>query len=145
MLEPFPDTIHTHLENYRLWRTHASWPLRIWVDEYDLSAALIERFLFEDGKERGRSWKLLKGVERIEPMVYTTFNSKGDPLDGEGNQISKEVASFLSATDQKNWVIRFITKQDALLFWRTWHRRPFPESLSQLAGEERLLHVDPLW
>lgn len=115
------------------------------MDEYDLSAALVERFLFEDGKERGRRWKLLKGVERIEPMVYTAFNSKGDPLDGEGNQISKEDAAFLSATDQKNWVIRFITKQDALLFWRTWHRRPFPESLSQLPGEERLLHVDPLW
>ena len=115
------------------------------MDEYYLSAALIERFLFEDGKERGRSWKLLKGVERIEPMVYTTFNSKGNPLDGEGNQISKEVAAFLSATDHKNWVIRFVAEQEALLFWRTWHRMPFPQSLSQSPGEKRLLHVDPLW
>ena len=145
MLEPFPDTIRTHLENYKLWRTQASWPLRIWVDEYNLGAGLVERFLFEDGKERGRGWKLLKGVERIEPMVYTAFNSKGDPLDGEGNQISKEDAAFLYATDHKNWVIRFVTEQEALLFWRTWHRRPFPESPSQLSGEKRLLHVDPLW
>jgi hypothetical protein len=78
-------------------------------------------------------------------MVYTAFNSKGDPLDGEGKQISKEDAAFLYATDRKNWVIRFVTEQEALLFWRTWHRRPFPESLSQLSGEKRLLHVDPLW
>jgi hypothetical protein len=149
MLEPFPETVRIDLRNHQLWKCPASksgtWPVRIWIDDYDLRASLVKRFLTADGNERGRGWELVAGIANIEPMLYTAFNGKGDRINREGGQIRKKDLALLHASPQKNWVIRFSTKEGALLFWRTWHRRPFPESLSSAAEGERLLHVDPLW
>jgi hypothetical protein len=149
MLEPFPVTISTDLRNSMLWKFPdgmlGTWPVRIWIDDYDLDASLVKRFVEEDGNERGRRWKLITDITRIEPMVYTAFNNKGDRINRERNQISKEDLALLHASPHRNWVIRFRAEEDAILFWRTWHRRPFPESLSRSPGEERLLHVETLW
>jgi hypothetical protein len=148
MLEPFPETICTGLRNHELWRfpttSLGTWPVRIWIDDYHLDASLVKRVLEEDGNEGGHRWKLT-GTNPVEPMFYTAFNSKGNPIDRDGTQISKKDLALLRESPHKNWVIRFRAEEDALLFWRTWHRRPFPESLSRWPGKERLLHVDPLW
>ena len=149
VLAPFPDTVLTELRNHRLWKSpippYESWPLRIWVDRCKLQADLVERFLIADGRERGSRWELLLGPERIEPMLYTRINSQGARLTREDLPMSKKDLALLHASPQKNMVVRFRTQKGALLFWRTWHRRPVPQSLSKSPGEERLLHVDPLW
>ena len=148
MLEPFPQTVRTELRNYELWRFPSAksecWPVRIWIDDYRLDVALVERFLEDDGDGGAHRWTLSKAGP-VEPMLYTAFNSKGDRTDPQGNQMSKKDEALLRRSPQRNWVIRFSAEEAALLFWRTWHRRPFPQSLSRSPARERLLHVDPLW
>lgn len=148
MLEPFPETVRTDLINYELWRYPSAksecWPVRIWIDDYHLDDALVKHFLEVDGNEQARKWAL-SDIKPVEPMLYTAFNSKGDRIDPEGNQMSKKDVAMLHRSPQRNWVIRFSAERGALLFWRTWHRKPLPQSLSQSTREERLLHVDPLW
>ena len=149
MLAPFPDTVHIDLRNHHLWKfpksSRETWPVRIWVEGLILGAALVERFLTEDGRERGFKWDLFNGVGRIEPVIYTRFSIQGDRIDRERKKLSNKDLALLRASPPESWIIRFHTEESALLFWRTWHRKPFPESLSQSPGGECLLHVDPLW
>jgi hypothetical protein len=148
MLEPFPETVRTDIMNHELWRFPCAksecWPVRIWIDDYQLDAALVKRFLEDDGNERARKWTL-SSIKPVEPMLYTAFNNRGDPLDPEGNQMSNKDIALLQRSPQRNWVIRFSAEEAALLFWSTWHRRPLPQPLFKSLGEERLLHVDLLW
>jgi hypothetical protein len=149
MLEPFPEAVHINIRNHELWRfpniRSESWPVRIWIDDYHLDASLVKRFLEEDGNARGQEWKLTGGNKSVDPMLYTAFNNRGDRIYRKGGQISKDDVKLLRKSPQKNWVIHFRAKEDALLFWRTWQRRPLPESLSRSLGERCLLRVDPLW
>lgn len=140
MLAPLPETVLSALWNHRHWNfldgPYKVWPLRIWVHDTDLTGHMVEAFLSEADKSANKKWDVIQGVGRLEALYGSALSARGKRRDERGSGIEAH----------RNWVLRFRSEENALLFWRTWHRQPFPQSLLRpYDGRAGLLHVDPLW
>lgn len=54
----------------------------------------------------------------------------------------------LKAGDLQTFGVQFHSEGEAMRFWRTWHRRPFPglaENASPSDQQSLLLHVELTW
>ena len=150
LLSPLPASISSALTKYDYWNfpteSYKAWPVRIFVNETTLSVAAVEQFLSEDEKKQGMEWRLVTGAERMEPMQHVTINEKGRRFQRRCSSARRGGEDHTPLPTHKNWVLRFLSEDDALLFWRTWHRRPFPSSPAPPSGcKQCLLHVEPLW
>ena len=147
MLSPFPKAIAEMLEQDAKYRTRSQiksqvWPMKIFIDDTLLAYEHIDRFLTFEKEENGRVWDIQAGKHGITPMLDRP-RRRGDPAVAERNGPRTD---FLpSHCRHKSWIIWFSTEKAAILFWRTWHRRPFPVSGGeQFEDPPRLLHIDHL-
>lgn len=140
LLPRFPPSIDREIELDKKWNGPSEdrrWTVRIRVDGLQLDEKRIFQFLEEDAKARKRPWAILRsgcnkahGQLQCAPAVFEE-NSRFSQLEG-----------------LQNFIVRFHSEEEAMKFWRTWHRKPFRDLAENATGSDchsPLLHVELAW
>lgn len=143
LLPGFPPSILQAIQRDGAWndfRGARSWAVLIWLSGAHCDKDEICRFLEDDGKARHRPWDIhhkpvsICGHEQsryVAPMAVHEENDHSHTL--EESQI---------------FSVKFCGESEAMRFWRTWHRMPFPRLAKDTSAPEHqapLLHVEPTW
>lgn len=146
LLPEFPPSVNQAIQRSKTWN-HSNgtpcWTVRIRVDGKQLTRARILQFLEKDGKARHRPW-MMAHHELARTPVHAHVQS--------GPEISHAVLEETSEMRQigalQNFIVKFGSEGEAMRFWRTWHRMPFPLPPNDgvMPGvDDPLVHVELAW
>jgi hypothetical protein len=144
LLPEFPLSVNQAIQRHKRWSRFEglrSWTVRIRVHDYHLTKNHIFRFLEEDGKARDRPWDIMR--HETAGMPYHTQSSNEVPP-----AIFEEPSSLRRTDGLQNFGVKFGSEGEAMRFWRTWHRMPFPcpaQDVSTPDYDIPLLHVELAW
>lgn len=140
LLPKFPTSVKRAIHLHQMWNEsyRRSWNVRIRVDGDHLGPDQILRFIEEDGIARNKPWKLVD---------YGFINTSGhqqrvrltSPIGIEKSHGGHEWEKV------KNFSVKFHSEAEAMRFWKTWHRRPFPCAAEDESTPDHyapLLHVE---
>lgn len=143
LLPKFPPTIVRDIQRHERWTMASgirSWTVRIWLDGDQLTKDRFCRFLQEDGEARNRAWGL---ASQWSTGVPEDDQSRHTPVQA----VTETGTAWRGAETIQNLVVTFSNESEAVKFWRTWHRRPFPTTADG-AGPGHgapLLNVELMW
>jgi hypothetical protein len=141
IIPPFPEVVTTALFQHDHWLDAIGrpgcWPVRVKVDGLQIQPPNLMRFLRSSGERRGRKWKIRRNIiGRLESFALW-FPVAINPV-----AIQREPDEW----GDKGWIVRFESEEEAMMFWRLWHRRVCP---SELLGDNETsaskITIEPLW
>ena len=117
---------------------YRSWNVRIRLDGDHWGSDQILKFIEEDGKARNRPWGIINPGS-----IYIPEHQQ--PIHLTSPVVAEESGSGDEWERVKNFSVKFDSEAEAMRFWRTWHRRPFPYPAEDVSTPDHyapLLHVE---
>jgi hypothetical protein len=143
LLPPFPPSILLAIERDEVWNGCSearSWTVLIRIDGRHFDKDGICKFLEDDGIARHRPWDIVHnnptGISRPKRSSRAASMKVSEESHGCHTTLKSPVFS-----------VKFRSEDEAMRFWRTWHRMPLPRPhrAGDTSGPEQqatLLHVD---
>ena len=141
LLPKFPSSVERAIELYQRWNGlggERGWAVRIRVDGHQLDKERVLRFLEEDGKARNRPWGI----------ISRECSDMHDHTPSSAPAVFEENSGLGQMEGLQNFVVKFCSEEEAMRFWRTWHRLPFPDLAGYVSWPDHqppLLHVELAW
>jgi hypothetical protein len=142
LLPPFPPSILLAIERDEAWngcKEVRSWTVLIRLDGGHFDMDDICKFLEDDGNARHRPWDIVHkdpaGIPRHKPSSPVASMTVSEESHGCHTPVESQIFS-----------VKFRSEDEAMRFWRTWHRMPLPHPADDTPGSEHqatLLHVEP--
>lgn len=141
LVPPFPPSILLAIERDEVWngcREARSWTVLIRLDGGNFDIDDMCKFLEDDGNARHRPWDIvhkdLAGIPRHERSTFL-----------DSMAVSKESHGCDTPIESQIFSVKFSSEDEAMRFWRTWHRMPLPHPADDMSAPEhqaKLLHVE---
>jgi len=141
LLPPFPPSILLAIERDQEWSgcgEARSWTVLIRLDGRHFNKDEMCKFFQDDGIARHRQWDIVQddpaGIPRHERSSCAA-----------SIKVSEEGHGYHTTTESPIFSVKFRSEDEAMRFWRTWHRMPLPHPADDTSGPEHqatFLHVE---
>lgn len=144
VLPEFPLPVMRAIELHERWNElcgSQGWTVFIRVKGGQFGRQHIRRFLEQDGKARKRPWDVMQ-------LHFDAMAGNDQPIHEGGKPPSNKIRDWDLGKVSQNFGIKFSTEKEAMIFWRTWHRRPcrlLAEDKSTPDANAPFLHVELTW
>lgn len=126
-----------------------------WIDGHRPPLKLLQKFLADDGLDRGSPWTASKSIKPFGGLESNTRNNegtdshgrKGEEADIHEESLYEDSPSTKPILDISRWILGFDDETEARRFVRAWHLQywPYVDKIHNLGHGQAPVHATLLW